>query len=133
VKRQPSVVSYNGRSPRSNGFSAFGVTNGARLIDSSPPATKRSPSPATIEWHAPTTAERPEAQSRLTVTPATDSGRPASSAAIRATFRLSSPAWLAAPNQTSSICSGGTPARATASPITSAARSSGRTPESAPP
>ena len=42
-------------------------------------------------------AESPDAQSRLTVTPATDSGRPARSAAIRATFRLSSPAWLAQP------------------------------------
>ena len=133
MKRQPSVVSYSGRSPRSNGFSAFGVTNGARLIDSSPPATKRSPSPAITAWQAPTTAASPEAQSRLTVTPAADSGSPASSAAIRATLRLSSPAWFAAPNQTSSICSAGTPARATASRITSAARSSGRTPESAPP
>ena len=36
-------------------------------------------------------------ESRFTVTPATDSGRPASSAAMRATLRLSSPAWLAAP------------------------------------
>jgi hypothetical protein len=78
-------------------------TSGARDIDSTPPATNRSPSPATIAWHAPATAESPDAQSRLTVTPATDSGRPASSAAIRATLRLSSPAWLAAPNQTSSI------------------------------
>ena len=32
-------------------------------------------------WHAPTTAESPDAHSRLTVTPATVSGRPASSAA----------------------------------------------------
>ena len=39
----------------------------------------------------------PLAQRRFTVTPATDSGRPASRAAIRATFRLSSPAWLAQP------------------------------------
>ena len=57
-------------------------------------------------WHAPTTAERPDAHSRLTVTPATVSGRPASSAAKRATLRLSSPAWLAHPSQTSSISSG---------------------------
>ena len=33
----------------------------------------------------------------VTVTPATESGRPASSPAILATLRLSSPAWLAAP------------------------------------
>ena len=42
-------------------------------------------------------AASPDAQSRLSVTPATDCGRPASSAAMRATLRLSSPAWLAQP------------------------------------
>src|SRR5436190_5235935 len=52
---------------------------------------------------------------------------------MRATLRLSSPAWLAAPKYTSSIAPGSTPARATASLITSAARSSGRSPASAPP
>ena len=91
------MVSYIVRSPRGKAASGFAVTSGARLIDSTPPATKRSPSPAAIAWHAPTTAERPDAQSRLTVTPATDSGSPASSAAIRATLRLSSPAWFAQP------------------------------------
>ena len=59
---------------------ACAITSGARLIDSTPPATNRSPSPAITAWQAPTTADRPEAHSRLTVTPATDSGRPASSA-----------------------------------------------------
>ena len=82
---------------------------------------------------APTTAARPDAQSRLTVTPATDSGRPARSAPIRATLRLSSPAWLAQPNQTSSISPAGTPARSTAAAIASPARSSGRTSASPPP
>ena len=43
------------------------------------------------------TALRPEAHSRLTVMPGTLSGRPASSSAMRATLRLSSPAWLAQP------------------------------------
>ena len=52
-------------------------TSGARLIDSTPPATKRSPSPAATAWQAATTAESPEAHSRLTVTPATESGSPA--------------------------------------------------------
>jgi hypothetical protein len=73
------------------------MTSGARLIDSTPPATKSSPSPAATAWQAAATAESPEAQSRLTVTPATDSGSPARSEAIRATLRLSSPAWLAQP------------------------------------
>ena len=67
------------------------------VIDSAPPATKRSPDPARIAWHASTTAESPDAQSRFTVTPATSWGSPASSAAMRATLRLSSPAWFAAP------------------------------------
>ena len=126
-------MSYSVRSPRGNALSGFAVTSGARDIDSTPPATKRSPSPAITAWHAPTTAESPDAQSRLTVTPATESGRPASSAAMRATLRLSSPAWFAEPNQTSSISPSGTPERSTTSRMTSAARSSGRTPESAPP
>ena len=52
---------------------------------------------------------------------------------MRATFRLSSPAWFAQPKYTSSIAAGSTPERSTAAPIASAARSSGRTPESAPP
>ena len=57
-------------------MSGLAVTSGARDIDSTPPATKRSPSPAAIAWQAPTTADSPEAQSRLTVTPATDSRQP---------------------------------------------------------
>ena len=96
-KRHPRVVSQTVWFPRWNACSGFAITSGARLIDSTPPATKRSPSPATTACEAETTAERPDAQSRLTVTPATDSGSPASSAAMRATFRLSSPAWFAAP------------------------------------
>ena len=47
---------------------------------------------ALIAWQAATTADRPDAQRRLTVTPATLSGKPASRTAIRATLRLSSPA-----------------------------------------
>ena len=38
-----------------------------------------------------------EAQSRFTVTPGTSTGSPAISEAIRATLRLSSPAWLVQP------------------------------------
>ena len=44
-----------------------------------------------------TAASNPEAQSRFSVTPGTLSGSPASSSAMRATLRLSSPAWLAQP------------------------------------
>ncbi len=82
------------------------ITHGARLIDSEPPATITSPHPAERACAAEITACKPDPHSRLTVAPGTVSGSPASSTAIRATLRLSSPAWLAAPQKTSSIDSG---------------------------
>ena len=48
------------------------------------------------------TASMPEPHSRLMVVPGICLGRPASSSAMRATLRLSSPAWLAQPKMTSS-------------------------------
>ncbi len=51
---------------------------------------------------------------------------------MRATLRLSSPAWLAQPKITSSTRDGSTPVRSTSDLTTCAARSSGRTDESAP-
>ena len=83
--------------PRGNAASGFAMTSGARLIDSTPPATTISASPASTACEADTTAERPEAQRRFNVTPGTESGSPARSAAMRATLRLSSPAWFAHP------------------------------------
>src|SRR5438874_7679748 len=71
-------------------------------MPSTPPATNTSPSSALIARAAALIAARPEAQSRLNVTPATETGKPARRAAIRATFRLSSPAWFAQPRYTSS-------------------------------
>ena len=44
-KRQPSVVSQAVWLPRANACSGLPMTNGARVIDSAPPATKSSPSP----------------------------------------------------------------------------------------
>ena len=82
---------------RPNACSLLERTYGARLIDSTPPATYTSPCPDSIMRAATWIASRPEAQSRFTVAPGTDSGSPATSAAMRATFRLSSPAWLVAP------------------------------------
>ena len=55
------------------------------------------------------TALSPDAQSRFTVSPGTVTGSPASSDAMRATLRLSSPAWLAQPSTTSAIAAGSTP------------------------
>src|SRR6202020_2338384 len=71
--------------------------------------------------------------SGLTVAPGMVTGRPASRTPIRATFLLSSPAWLAAPQYTSSIDWGSSHGlRATRALITPAARWSGRTPARAP-
>ena len=64
---------------------------------STPPAITSSASPALIARAAISSASMPEPHSRLTVLPGTSSGRPASSSAMRATLRLSSPAWLAQP------------------------------------
>ena len=109
------------------------MTYGARVIDSTPPAMNTSPSPTAIAWAAELIACNPEPHSRLTVSPATSTGSPARRAAMRATLRLSSPAWLAQPRMTSSIAAGSIPARSTTARITAAARSSGRTAASAPP
>ena len=117
-----------------NGLSFLGSTQGARLIDSTPPATTTSASPQAIWREATIAASRLDPHSRFTVVAGTEVGRPASSTAIRATFRLSSPAPLALPSTTSSTCAPSSPgARSTSVRTTSAARSSGRTPDRAPP
>ncbi len=68
-------------------------------------------------------ASIPEPHSRFTVAPGISTGRPASSAAIRAAFLLSSPAWFAAPQYTSSIRAGSSHGlRASSAAITSADR-----------
>ena len=132
--RQPSVVLNSSALPAGKGRSGLGRTYGARVIDSTPPATITEASPTAIARAAVTTASRPDAQSRLVVTPGTDTGSPASSADIRATLRLSSPAWLAAPSTTSSTRAGSSPGfRSSSARITTAPRSSGRTPARAPP
>ena len=86
-----------------NALSGRGVTNGARLMPSTPPTTSRSASPASSARAPWMTDSPPEAQRRFSVTPGTDTGRPASSAAMRATLRLSSPAPFASPSITSSM------------------------------
>src|SRR5659263_176910 len=68
---------------------------------STPPATINSASPTRIARAALPTASIPEPHRRLNVTPGTSGGRPARSPAIRATFRLSSPAWFVHPYITS--------------------------------
>ena len=115
-------------------LSGLSRTQGARDIDSTPPTSTHDASPNStirLAWIA---ASSEEPHSRLTVAPGTLVGSPASSTAIRATLRLSSPAPLASPNSTSSIRSGARSGWRSSSARTAwAARSSGRTPASAPP
>jgi len=96
TSRQPSLVSARSMA-RGNGSAERPSTNGARVIDSEPPARQTSASPAAIVRAASQTASIPDPHSRFTVAPGISTGSPASSTAIRATFLLSSPAWLAAP------------------------------------
>ena len=127
------VVSYKAFE-RLNAASDFGITNGDRLMLSTPPASTMPASPAAMTRAADPTASSPEPHRRLIVAPGTSTGNPASSAAIRATLRLSSPAWFAQPSTTSPSSDQSTRGlRAISALIGSAARSSVRTPANAPP
>ena len=76
----------------------------------------------------------PSRTSRLTVQPEIVSGKPARSKAMRATFRLSSPAWLAQPRMTSSTAAQSTALlRSISALIGRAAKSSVRMVARAPP
>ena len=75
---------------------------GTRLIDSTPPARIRSSKPPRTREAAWLTASRPEAQKRLSCTPATVSGRPAASAAVLAMSPPWSPTGETTPSTTSS-------------------------------
>ncbi len=117
-----------------NGRDGLRTTHGARVIDSTPPAMMRSASPTATARLASLTASSPDPHKRLTVAPGMDTGSPASSTAMRPTLRLSSPAPLASPKYTSSIDAGSSEGWRSSRPRNAvAARSSGRTPESAPP
>ena len=132
TKRQPMEVSKV--SPGlAKAVVGLAVTQGARDMDSTPPATTMSAAPALIMKVAMAMALMPEAHSRFTVIPGTVSGKPASSQAMRATLRFSSPAPFALPRITSSTSAGSIPASVTTCFTTRAARSSGRTEDRAPP
>ena len=134
TSRQPSVVECSISSLRGKLFSGFASTHGARLIDSTPPVSTSDASPHSIARLPAIAASSDEAHRRFTVTPGIDVGSPASSTAIRATLRFSSPAPFALPKTTSSIAAGSSSGeRSTIARTTCAARSSGRTPASAPP
>jgi len=132
TKRHPSELSTT--SPGlAQGRTGLAITQGARVIDSTPPAMTRSASPLRTVAAAVPTADKLLPHRRLTVMPGTESGSPASRAAIRATLRLSSPALIGrAQHHLIDVDAGhaspdNNPAR------TVAARSSGRTWASRPP
>ena len=109
-------------------------TNGARDIDSTPPATKRSPSPAITAWHAPTTAERP-GRAEPVDGDARDRLRQAGEQRAPCARRCGCPRPPGSRSRTRRPRSRPPERRSARRPrgSTSAARSSGRTPESAPP
>jgi hypothetical protein len=133
TNRQPKVLS-NISASRPKGLLALLITHGLRVICSTPPVMNTSPAFAAMACAACIAALMPEAHSRFTVSPGTLTGSPASKAAIRATFRLSSPAWPAQPSTTSSMAARSrSGCRPTNERITCAARSSARTGERPPP
>ena len=83
-------------------------------IDSTPPATMTSASPAMIRCAASAIVCRPDEQKRLTVAPGTVTGQPARSAIWRAMFQPVAPSGSAQPIRTSSTSAGASFARAMA-------------------
>src|SRR4051794_23533855 len=106
---------------------------GTRLIDSTPQATTTSCAPAMIAWAAKDAACWLEPHCRSMVVAGMCSGQPAASTAVRPMFSACSPACPTHPAITSSISAGSIPVRCARAPSTSASRSTGCTPERAPP
>src|SRR5437762_411745 len=97
------------------------------LIDSVPPATTALAKPHMMRSPAYAMAWRPDEQNRLMVTADASTGMPARRLAMRATLSPCSASGIAHPRITSSISAGETPgARFSASPMQTAASSSGR-------
>src|SRR6187397_173570 len=91
-------------------------------MDSTPPATIASASPAAIMCCASTIDCSPDPQSRFTVNAGTRSGTPARSAATRATLTASGGCAML-PTMTSSSSAGSNPVRARSSAMTTRPRS----------
>jgi hypothetical protein len=107
---------------------------GTRLIDSVPPATTAPANPHIIRSAANAIDCSPDEQNRLIVTAEALTGTPARRLAMRATLRPCSASGMAHPIITSSMSDGSIPgALRSASLITVAAISSGRTVRSVPP
>ncbi len=108
-------------------YEGFVPPIGTRLMLSTPPAIMTSASPTRMRSAAICSAVNPDAQKRLTVTPATVFGSPASTAATRATFMPCSASGNEQPITASSIAFGSRPGACfSALRITATSRSSGR-------
>ena len=94
-------------------------------MHSAPPATAASASPSRIAWAAETIACRPLPHSRLSVSAGVSTGSPPLTAATRARYMSCGSVWMTLPKTTWPTSAGSTPARATASRATGAARSVG--------
>ena len=100
---------------------------GTMDIDSAPPAIMTSAWPTRMRSAAIATAVIPDAQKRLTVTPPTVLGKPASSTALRAMLSPDSPSGKEQPTMASSTSCGSRPGTwAMADRIAYTSRSSGR-------
>ena len=116
-----------------NGASPFISAQPERDIDSAPPARPMDSSSLRIACAVEIALVRDDAQKRLTVTAGTESGKPAASAAQRATSPIPSCAGFTQPAEMSSMRSSGTPTRSQAQTIVWPRRSSSRTCDSEPP
>src|SRR5215218_3034426 len=105
---------------------------GTRDIDSTPAATTTSSCPAETADAALNAACSEEPHWRSTVEPATDSGHPATSAAVRAMFQPCSPTCETQPICTSSTSAGSSPFRCKSALSTCPASSSARSEASVP-
>jgi hypothetical protein len=103
-----------------------------RVMDSTPAQMKASPASIWIWPAAMCIAFMDEPQKRLTVIPATSSGRSARKPIRRATLSPCSPSGMAQPTIRSSIAAGSTLVRSSRPRTTWAAISSGRTLVSSP-
>ena len=100
---------------------------GTMLMLSTPAAIITSASPTRMRSAAICTADRPEAQKRLTVMPPMLVGNPASTAPMRAMFRPCCDSGIAQPQMMSSMALGSRPGTAASAAFSVVARrSSGR-------
>ncbi len=116
-----------------NGASPFMNAHPDRDIDSTPPARPTDISSLRIAWAVEIAPDSDDAQKRLTVTAGTESGKPAASAAQRATSPIPSCAGFTHPATMSSMRSSGTPTRSQAATMVRPSRSSVRRCDSEPP